>query len=126
MKNKVHEAKEIIELLLDETTYPPQTLPHYTSRGCIARCEFCSEWMLHGPRYRQKSPLQAADEVAALQARHDAIRFYFNDSMLNGSLEWLERFHQNHFAPSRIVISRTVNDKMPPIRSTIRIGVDDF
>lgn len=67
----------------------PRTLPHFASRGCVARCAFCSEWHLHGPRYRHKPALKVARELCELQDSYDVLHFEFHDSMLNASSSFL-------------------------------------
>ncbi|MBI3181449.1 MAG: radical SAM protein [Myxococcales bacterium] len=53
------------------------------SRGCVSRCDYCCITTLHrlvpGPRFRQRTPEDVADEMAELYHRHGARQFVFHD-----------------------------------------------
>jgi len=53
------------------------------SRGCVASCDYCCISTLHrtapGPRFRQRSPENVADEMAELYHGHGVRQFIFHD-----------------------------------------------
>jgi hypothetical protein len=53
------------------------------SRGCVNRCDYCCITTLHrlapGPRFRQRTPEDVADEMADLYHRHGVRQFVFHD-----------------------------------------------
>ncbi|MFI5361378.1 MAG: B12-binding domain-containing radical SAM protein [Elusimicrobiota bacterium] len=54
-----------------------------TSRGCVRKCDFCSEWRQMG--FRQKSAERVHQEVRRQLADHPGIQsFMFADSLVNG------------------------------------------
>jgi radical SAM superfamily enzyme YgiQ (UPF0313 family) len=69
--------------------YTKNLLPITTSRGCINRCNFCSE-SIHWGRYRKRSAQNIFDEIK-YQIKHYANieAFWFNDSLINGDIEML-------------------------------------
>jgi radical SAM superfamily enzyme YgiQ (UPF0313 family) len=68
----------------------PQQLYIFSSRGCINQCHFCNERNYFG-RYRFRSGKSLFDEVA-YRVRSGARRFYFSDSIVNGSIPALTEF----------------------------------
>lgn len=53
------------------------------SRGCVSDCDYCCITTLHrlapGPRFRQRSPADVADEMADLYHRRGVRQFVFHD-----------------------------------------------
>ncbi|HSM91512.1 MAG TPA: cobalamin-dependent protein [Anaeromyxobacteraceae bacterium] len=53
------------------------------SRGCVSDCDYCCITTLHrlatGPRFRQRSPEDVADEMAGLYHRRGVRQFVFHD-----------------------------------------------
>jgi hypothetical protein len=53
------------------------------SRGCVSECDYCCITTLHrlaaGPRFRQRSPEDVADEMADLYHRRGVRQFVFHD-----------------------------------------------
>lgn len=66
-------------------------LPLLSSRGCIRRCKFCSEWSLY-KKFRQHSPLYMVELIEHLIERYGIYQFSFQDSLINANLPWLEEF----------------------------------
>lgn len=56
------------------------------SRGCVRKCTFC-DIEYHWPKYRYRKGTAVANEI--LQHHHDTgiTEFWFNDSLINGSLK---------------------------------------
>lgn len=71
--------------------HPFFKLPLYSSRGCTNSCSFCNEWTLFFP-YRRVTHTKLIENMKYMYQKYNAIRFEFADSLLNGSLGWLERF----------------------------------
>ena len=69
-----------------------------TSRGCVHSCQFCWNPSLRrmlpdGTNFtRRKSPERAAEEVAALKARHPLHTVHFADDLFTVVPRWLEAF----------------------------------
>lgn len=59
-----------------------------SSRGCYARCTFCSVVSFYGigagPRYRARSVQNVVEEIARLQKEFSVAKFFFNDANLIG------------------------------------------
>lgn len=56
------------------------------SRGCVRRCTYCdvaSFW----PKFRYRSGKNIADEMINHYEKHGVTKFYFTDSLINGSLK---------------------------------------
>ncbi len=66
-------------------------LPLYSSRGCIRRCKFCAEKFLT-VKFRQHSPLYLTEQINFLVDKYKINNFVFQDSLINGNLNWLEEF----------------------------------
>ncbi|MFH1421964.1 MAG: radical SAM protein, partial [Planctomycetota bacterium] len=77
---------------IDISCYKP-ILPLLASRGCIRKCVFCSEWNLY-KKFRQHSVRYAIAQITYLLQRYNITYFSFHDSLINGNLEWLEKFCQ--------------------------------
>lgn len=74
---------------LDEYDYliPGQRDVYITgSRGCVRRCTYC-DIERYWPKYRYRSGQSIADEIIMQYERHGITRFYFTDSLINGSLK---------------------------------------
>lgn len=56
------------------------------SRGCVRRCTYC-DIERYWPKYRYRSGRSIADEIIMQYERHGITRFYFTDSLINGSLK---------------------------------------
>lgn len=71
--------------------HPLFKLPLYSSRGCTNRCSFCNEWKLFFP-YRKIVHTKLIENMKYMHQKYNTIRFYFVDSLLDGSSVWLDRF----------------------------------
>jgi anaerobic magnesium-protoporphyrin IX monomethyl ester cyclase len=60
------------------------------SRGCVAKCTFCSETHFH--KYRQRESTDALSEVIHFNEARGTQIFYFLDSLINGNLKALKEF----------------------------------
>ncbi len=66
------------------------TLPMLSSRGCINRCTFCLDtWYQY--KYRSREPENVVGEIEYLIEKHGVKYIRFNDLLLNGNLEKLEK-----------------------------------
>ena len=73
---------------LDEYNYliPGQKEVFITSsRGCVRKCTYC-DVERYWPKYRYRSGQGVADEIIDNYERFGVTRFYFTDSLVNGSL----------------------------------------
>jgi len=59
-----------------------QPYPIITSRSCPNRCTFCNMWLVHGPRFRPRSPEHVLDEMQHLYEKRNARYFQFMDDNL--------------------------------------------
>ena len=59
-----------------------------SSRGCYARCTFCSVVSFYGigtgPKYRARSPQNVVDEIMQLQEEFGVAKFFFHDANFIG------------------------------------------
>jgi len=55
------------------------TLPIISSRSCPNRCNFCSMFMVMGPRWRPRSAKNVVDEIEYLYNKYDHHHFSFMD-----------------------------------------------
>jgi radical SAM superfamily enzyme YgiQ (UPF0313 family) len=63
----------------------------HTSRGCVRRCTFCSEW--RASRYRQMSGQRIYAEIEhQINQDPQTTEFIFADSLLNGDMKALSSF----------------------------------
>lgn len=60
-------------------------LPMLTSRGCINRCSFCSDWYMCYP-FRMRSPEHINSEIRHHVERYQITHVEFNDLLCNGNL----------------------------------------
>jgi len=60
-----------------------------TSRGCTAKCVFCTD-TIQWKNYRVRSPQNILNEFKYLKERYNVELVTFNDSVLNGNIEHLE------------------------------------
>jgi hypothetical protein len=81
---------------LDALPYPwfdPKTIrdfiPILASRGCAARCSYCSE-PFHWTRHRRRTPEAVLSEMDWAAARYGCDNFHFHDDMLNGNRAWFD------------------------------------
>jgi len=65
-------------------------LPVVGSRGCIMRCAFCNDHTLGGP-FRVRNPENVFREMERHAERYGTRTFVFNDLVMNGRLDVLER-----------------------------------
>lgn len=56
------------------------------SRGCIRKCTYCDTPYLW-PKFRWRDGSNIADEIISHYEKHGVTRFYFTDSLINGSLK---------------------------------------
>lgn len=76
---------------LDFNNYTtPNGLSTEFSRGCVAKCTFCSETHFH--KYRQRESNDALQEVIHFNETRGTEIFYFLDSLINGNLKALKEF----------------------------------
>ena len=74
----------------DKYLYKFSQLPMTLSRGCVAKCSFCIDWVFwEAMRFRSGENIVA--EMKHLQQRYGAERFYFNDLIFNGNLKQIEK-----------------------------------
>lgn len=57
-----------------------------SSRGCVRRCTYCDVPYLW-PKYKWRSGQNVADEIIHHYEMHGVTRFYFTDSLVNGSMK---------------------------------------
>ena len=70
-----------------EYLYPGEREIYITgSRGCVRRCGYC-DIERFWPKYRYRSGKSIADEIINNYERLGVTRFYFTDSLVNGSLK---------------------------------------
>ena len=66
------------------------TLPMLTSRGCIKRCAYCVDtW--YQEQYRYRNPENIVQEIIYLINSYDVRAIRFNDLLINGNLEALDK-----------------------------------
>ena len=68
----------------------PNAISSEFSRGCVAKCTFCSE--THFNKYRQREFTDAFSEVKHFNETRGSQVFYFLDSLVNGNLKELKEF----------------------------------
>jgi len=59
------------------------------SRGCVAKCSFCTE--THFWRYRYRNPLDIVKEINEQKKLYNLKRVWFVDSLVNGNIKQLEQ-----------------------------------
>jgi radical SAM superfamily enzyme YgiQ (UPF0313 family) len=69
------------------------------SRGCVKRCTFCDIQNFWG-RFKYKDGKLLAEELLMLQEKYNIDHFWFNDSLINGSLKAFRDFI-THLAKNR-------------------------
>lgn len=71
------------------------------SKGCVRQCVFCSEHSNYS-RYYFKNGNNIADEIIELSQKYNVFKFYFTDSLVNGSLpvfkEWVKKLAEYNIA----------------------------
>jgi len=72
------------------------------SRGCVRRCTYC-DVARYWPKFRYRSGKNIAEEMISHYEKHGVTKFYFTDSLINGSLkafsdmcENLAKYNQDH------------------------------
>lgn len=70
-------------------TYDTVQLPIYSSRGCVAKCSFCSE-TIYWKKFRAQQPERIVNMMKSAIENFGMNRFQFNDSLMNGSHQLLE------------------------------------
>lgn len=87
------------------------------SRGCVKKCTFCDIQKTWGA-YKYKDGQQLAEELLALKKRYDIDHFWFNDSLINGSLKAFRDFikhlsanRNNDFTWSSQAIVRPISSR---------------
>ncbi|MFC1666953.1 B12-binding domain-containing radical SAM protein [Candidatus Omnitrophota bacterium] len=66
-------------------------IPLISSRGCVRSCAYCCDWPLKRP-YRCRSPEKVAEEIRYHVRKYNRKRFEFSDLLINGNLNFLDRF----------------------------------
>lgn len=56
------------------------------SRGCVRRCDFCDIWQTW-PKFRYRSAKKILEEMIHYKENYNRTFFYFNDSLINGSMK---------------------------------------
>ena len=56
------------------------------SRGCVRHCDFCDVWTIW-PKFRYRSAEKILEEMIYYKENYDRNFFYFNDSLINGSMK---------------------------------------
>lgn len=70
-----------------EYLYPGQREVYITgSRGCVRKCTYCDVERFW-PKYRYRSGQSVSDEIIKNYEKFGVTRFYFTDSLVNGSLK---------------------------------------
>lgn len=70
-----------------EYLYPGEREVYITgSRGCVRKCTYC-DVERYWPKFRYRSGQSIADEIIENYERFGITRFYFTDSLVNGSLK---------------------------------------
>jgi len=64
------------------------------SRGCVKKCTFCDINNTWG-KFKFKNGEQLANELMFLHQKYDIDHFWFNDSLINGSMKAFREFTQN-------------------------------
>lgn len=59
------------------------SLPIQTKRGCAFECDYCLYGSIEGSKYRLRSPMLVADEIAYLKSAYPGASFEFVDSTFN-------------------------------------------
>jgi len=74
------------------------------SRGCVRRCTYC-DVARYWPKFRYRSGKNIAEEMINHYEKHGVNRFYFTDSLINGSMkafndmcDVLAKYNTNHKA----------------------------
>lgn len=72
------------------------------SRGCVRRCTYCDVGR-YWPKFRYRSGQNIANEMISHYEKHGITKFYFTDSLINGSLKAfrdmcynLAKYNQDH------------------------------
>jgi hypothetical protein len=63
----------------------------YSSRGCTNRCNFCGEWALFGPRFRQRSVDKVVKDIEDIKEIFHPQYFIFGDSALNHDVTYFSK-----------------------------------
>lgn len=75
---------------LDMNSYPRKnSLSILFSRGCIRKCDFCSERLLY-KKFRLRPVESVIEEIKHHKSRNKIEYFIFHDSLINGNLKKLE------------------------------------
>ena len=69
------------------------------SRGCVKKCTFCDIQNTWG-KFKYKDGKKLAEELTLLQKQYQVEHFWFNDSLINGSLKAFREFTY-HLSQSR-------------------------
>jgi hypothetical protein len=78
---------EFFDLNEYEYLYPGEREVYITgSRGCVRKCTYC-DVERYWPKFRYRSGQSIADEIIENYERFGITRFYFTDSLVNGSLK---------------------------------------
>ena len=59
--------------------YKPRFITLITSEGCDRNCEFCSEWIMHGGKYRSRSPEKVIEDIKFYRGIYRNIPIFFGD-----------------------------------------------
>ncbi|MBU1202907.1 B12-binding domain-containing radical SAM protein [Patescibacteria group bacterium] len=67
--------------------YKPRFITLITSEGCDHNCEFCSEWAMHGARYRSRSPEKVMRDIAYYRRVYGNVPIFFGDDNIAADLK---------------------------------------
>lgn len=110
------------------------------SRGCVKKCTFCNIQNTWG-RYKYKDGHILANEILTLKNKYNIDHFWFNDSLINGSLKSFREFikhlannRQDNFTWSSqaIIRQKTIRDEedFKLLKAsgceTLAVGIESF
>lgn len=67
--------------------HKPKFIVLITSEGCDHNCSFCSEWTMHGARYRRRSPEKVIEDLHFYRQVHGRTPVFFGDDNLAADLK---------------------------------------
>ncbi len=107
-KEKIIRVKELVDInkipwparhMFDMSLYNEPFCNNYpniqmlASRGCYYRCSYCTIFMMYGGRnYRFRNPSDILDEIEHCIEKYNPKEFYFDDDLVNGKPDQLEKF----------------------------------
>ncbi len=82
---KLEELKIIADYgaYTDPAIYPNQTINTFTSRGCVIKCKFCTEWLITAPYRRRNQNVVVEELINTRKYLPDSHNLWLLDSNLN-------------------------------------------